>query len=313
MVTPVERTRPLDYAHIVRILNHAKDLGCNFVRLSHYPHSQHMARAADELGLLVWEEIPVYWAVDFESETTLATAKSQMREMIERDRNRASVVLWSIANETPEGEARNRFLASLAEHVRSLDDSRLVTAALVTDPRELAEFFIGYYLPALLGIERDEWVYRVHDPLFETVDVPALNEYFGWYYAPGFAQALGLPLGYVRDQILEILPEIRIRNQFGKPIIISEFGAGAKRGLKSSKATIWSEDYQALVYAAQLKMISSNEMIKGLAPWILKDFRSHYRTSPGIQDFYNRKGIIDEKGRPKAAFSVLQEFYRATQ
>jgi len=313
-----------------------KKLGANFVRLAHYPHNINMSRLADEIGLLLWEEVPVYWGIAWENEQTYAIASNQIRELVTRDINRASVIIWSLANETPPSPARQKFLSGMAGEVRALDDTRLVSAALfggggaefrgvlrriaeraMADQsldkvaRESAKKWLAS-LGSEPGMETEITV-MLEDPLGEIIDVIGYNEYFGWYYAPGFAQALGLPLGYVRDSILEILPEIQIRNLFGKPIIISEFGAGAKRDLRSDEATIWSEDYQALVYAAQVKMIRSNEMIKGLTPWILKDFRSHYRTLPGIQDFYNRKGIVDEKGRPKKAFSVLQEYYQSSE
>ena len=316
--------------------NIVKKLGANFVRLAHYPHNINMARLADEMGLLLWEEVPVYWGIAWENEQTYATAKAQIRELITRDINRASVIIWSLANETPQSTARQKFLSGLADEVRSLDSTRLVSAALLGEMekqftnvlRRIAERALAdQSLDKAARTSAAEWLASLEsasptqkeitvmlaDPLGEIVDVIGYNEYFGWYYAPRFAPVLGLPLGFVRESILEILPDIRFRNPFGKPIIISEFGAGAKRGLRSPEATIWSEDYQAKVYAAQVKMIDSNSMIRGLAPWILKDFRSHYRTLPGIQDFYNRKGIVDEKGRPKKAFGVLQEFYRSTE
>jgi len=298
-------------AQAEEILGLARELGCNFVRLAHYTHSQHMARVADELGLLVWEEIPVYWAVDFENEATLATAKSQMREMIERDRNRASVALWSIANETPEGEARNHFLRSLADHVRALDDTRLVTAALITDPRELAEFFIGYYVPALLGIERDEWIYPVHDPLFDVVDVPALNEYFGWYYSGGLAAVTPFTSFHARRVMLDHIDRIRIAHPGGKPFVISETGAGAKRGLHvpEERLAVFSEEYQALVYRKQTEFFERQSGLAGVSPWILKDFRSPLRMYQGVQDYWNLKGLVSDDGEKKLAFHVLREWY----
>jgi len=298
-------------AQAAELLGHARDLGCNFVRLAHYTHSQHMARLADEMGLLVWEEIPVYWAVDFENESTLATAKAQMREMIERDRNRASVILWSIANETPEGEARNRFLAELAAHVRALDDTRLVTAALVTDPSELAEFFVKDYLPALFGFELDEWVYPVHDPLFEVVDVPALNEYFGWYYSGGLAAVTPFSSHYARRVMLDHIGRIRVEHPGGKPFVISETGAGAKHGMRVPEAelAVFSEEYQALVYRKQVEFFRNQSGLAGVSPWILKDFRSPLRMYQGVQDYRNLKGLVSDAGERKLAFGVLRDYY----
>jgi beta-glucuronidase len=312
-----------------------KELGANFARLAHYPHNSYMARLADEMGLLLWEEVPVYWGIDWENEETYAIASTQIRELVTRDINRASVVIWSLANETPPSPARQNFLSRMADEVRALDRSRLISAALFGGGGpEFQDILLRIASLALADEGLDaaskasvqEWLastggnsdtqsdptINLHDPLGEILDVIGYNEYFGWYYAPGFAQTLGLPLGYMRETILEMLPDIRIRNNFGKPIIISEFGAGSKRGLRSEDATIWSEDYQALVYAAQVKMIGSNSMIKGLTPWILKDFRSHYRTLPDVQDFYNRKGLVDEQGQKKKAFDVLRRFYQSS-
>ena len=67
---------------------------------------------ADELGLLLWTEVPVYWAIQWENPVVYANAERQLSEMIVRDKNRASIILWSVANETPQGDARLKFLSS---------------------------------------------------------------------------------------------------------------------------------------------------------------------------------------------------------
>jgi beta-glucuronidase len=138
-----------------QMLETARDLACNFVRLAHYPHHENAARLADRLGILLWEEIPVYWHVDFANPAALAGARNQLRELILRDRNRASVIIWSIANETPRTSERLSFLEELAACARRLDSTRLVSAALLPLP---------------------------DDPLLPQMDVLAVNEYFGWYY-----------------------------------------------------------------------------------------------------------------------------------
>ena len=89
-----------------------------------------MTKMADKMGLMVWSEVPVYWTIQWENESVLANAQNQITEMITRDKNRASVVLWSVANETPVKESRTLFLKTLTEKVKSLDPTRLVTAAL---------------------------------------------------------------------------------------------------------------------------------------------------------------------------------------
>ena len=108
--------------------------------------------------------------------------------------------------------------------------------------------------------------------------------------------------------MFEIMEDISITTPYNKPIHISEFGAGAKFGYKNSNK-IWTEEYQATVYEHQLKMILNNPEIQGMTPWILKDFRAMLRPLPEIQDFYNRKGLVDEEGNQKKAYKILQEFY----
>ncbi len=140
------------------LLGHAKSLGCNFVRLAHYPHNEHMIRAADKLGLLVWEEIPVYWTIEWDNEKTYDNAQNQIAEVIERDRNRASVIIWSMANETPTSAARNVFLNKLAKFTRAKDNSRLISAALEQK-----------------NYKDDPFTRTISDPFAEVVDILSFN------------------------------------------------------------------------------------------------------------------------------------------
>lgn len=257
------------------LLGWAEELGANFVRLAHYQHDEHMVREADRRGLLAWCELPVYWGIAFEDETVLANGLAQADELVRRDRSRASVILWSVANETLPGDDRLRFLGALVDRVRALDPTRLTTAALLTLPS--AD-------PAL----------HIDDPLGELVDVVAINQYLGWYYG---------------DR--EDIPAIRFSTDFGKPIVFSELGAGAKFGKHGDEDEIWTEEFQAAVYRAQIAMIKAQPDCVGLSPWILKDFRTPMRTLPGIQDGYNRKGLVSEEGEKKLAFDVLADFYRS--
>lgn len=305
--------RAHSFAHAEETLGLAKELGCNFVRLAHYPHPDAMARTADRLGLLVWAELPVYWAVDFANEDTLALARQMFSELIARDRNRASVVLWSLGNETPASEARDVFFARLAEHVRREDPSRLLTAALLTGQEALAPLLLRYYLPAALGLEREEWIFRIDDGLERVVDVAAVNEYFGWYYSG--ALGLATPLGSQRARriMLDNMDRIQFVTHEAKPLIVSELGAGAKYGLRaeSDAIRVYSEDYQVEVYERQLSMLSDQSTVRGISPWVLKDFRAPLRLYQGVQDYWNRKGLVSETGERKAAFAVLQSHYQA--
>jgi len=253
-------------------------LNGNFARLAHYPHNETMVRAADELGLLVWSEIPVYWRVAFDDSVALDKARRMLAEMILRDRNRASIALWSVGNETPEGEARNAFMAQLASDVRALDPTRLVTAALLTG-RENRE-----------GVP----VKFMSDPLARSLDVMAVNTYDGWYGGDRLDNLANIEWDVPRD----------------KPLLFSEFGAGAKAGRRDTgEPAKFSEEYQAEYYRATLAMVGRIPNLAGMSPWILKDFRSPRRQRPGIQDGWNRKGLVSETGERKAAFGVLADWY----
>jgi len=255
------------------LLNWAKELGCNYVRLAHYPHDQRMTRAADRLGLMVWSEIPVYWAEEFGNPAVLAKAQQQLSEEIRRDRNKVSVMLWSVANETPLTPERTAFLTKLAGDVRKLDPTRLVTAALLVRSQGHDKY--------------------VDDPLGEALDVIGINEYIGWYEET--PQDADLTHWHIAYQ---------------KPLIVSEFGGDAKAGLHGAATERWTEEYQASIFQHQLPMLAKIPQFRGLSPWILVDFRSPMRQLPGLQDGFNRKGLISDQGQKKQAFFLLQSTYR---
>jgi beta-glucuronidase len=257
-----------------KLLGWALELGANFVRLAHYPHDEHVVRAADEMGLLVWAEIPVYWTIDWENRATFENARNQLTEVITRDRNRASVVLWSVGNETPVTPSRLRFMRELVGCARKLDPTRLVSAAL---ERQTV----------------DPHTERIDDPLGADLDVLGCNEYLGWY--------VGLP-----DR-----PDgVRWTTRHDKPLIMTELGADALHGHHGDELTRWTEEYQAAFYEHQIRMLEGISFLRGMSPWILADFRSPRRPLPGVQDGWNRKGLLSDRGERKLAFGVLQAHYR---
>lgn len=272
---PIRGGRAFSEEDARMLLGWAKELNCNYVRLAHYPHSEYMARLADEMGIMVWEENPVYWTILWNNPSTYDNAKSQLTDLITRDKNRASVIIWSMANETPVSEARNNFLKNLAGVARSLDSTRLISAAMEVhvDPKN-----------PLTKI--------VEDPFAPYVDIVNFNEYIGWY-----------------DGLPEKCDKVHWSIQYNKPVMISEFGADALQGLHGDSLTRWTEEYQEDVYKRTLKMLSKIPQFRGLSPWILCDFRSPRRVLPNIQDGWNRKGLIGENGTKKKAFWTLKNFY----
>jgi len=257
------------------LLTWAKELGVNFVRLAHYPHNEFMLREADRLGIMVWSEIPVYWTILWENPATLENAQNQLREMITRDKNRAAVIIWSMANETPLSNARLSFLRKLIEHARSLDNSRLISAAMER-----------HYL-------NDTTTQMIDDPLGEYVDVFGCNEYVGWY-----------------DGLPEKADRVEWKMKYQKPLIMTEFGAEAPYGNHGDPLTRWTEEYQENAYQHQVSMLKRIPFLRGTCPWILMDFRSPRRPLTGIQDFHNRKGLISDRGEKKKAFFVMQRYYQ---
>jgi beta-glucuronidase len=254
------------------LLGWAKELGCNFVRLAHYPHDETMLRAADRMGLLVWSENPVYWAVEFDNPKVFAKAEQQLDEEINTSRNHAAIILWSMANETPITEARTKFIGALAERARVLDPTRLITAALL--------------------VRGEGHTKIVDDPLGKSLDVIGTNEYIGWY-----------------EQHPETADVTDWRIEYQKPLIMSEFGGDAKAGLHGGDDERWTEEYQANIYRHQFGMLNRIPQLRGMSPWCLMDFRSPNRPLVGIQDEFNRKGLISDQGEKKKAFFVLQKEY----
>jgi beta-glucuronidase len=268
-------TRKMDWAQAESLLRLAKEeLGCNFVRLAHYPHSERMTRTADKLGLLVWSEVPVYQAIAVTHPPTRELAVRMVSENVLRDRNRASIIIWSVANETPINEARNAFLGEMIDRVRKLDPTRLVSAALDRTRKE-GDVII------------------VDDPLGEQLDILAVNEYEGWY----------------GDRHIDRITDITWDTPYDKPMMFSEFGAGAKAGNHGPKHERWTEEYQEHFYRQTLAMAENIPFLRGASPWILKDFRSPRRFHGLYQNFWNRKGLVSETGVKKLAFSVLRDWY----
>jgi beta-glucuronidase len=219
----------------------------------------------------------VYQNIDFAAPAMQAKLETMLAEMIGRDRNRAAVAFWGIANETFPSEARNAALTALAARARQLDPTRPVAAA-----------FFGP------GIHDGKVV--ASDPLFSAIDVIGINQYFGWY----------TPWPMEPEQVRWESP--------GKPMLISEFGAEARLGNRGADdvASAWNEEFQAEFYRKQLRMLRRIPFLSGTVPWVLMDFRSPVRLHP-FQQGYNRKGLLSEGGDKKLAWQVIHDFYEEKQ
>ncbi len=248
-----------------------KDMNGNYARLAHYPHSRLFARIADEMGLLLWEELPVYWGIDFANPKTFKDAENQLAELIARDANRASVIIWSVGNENADAPERLDFMARLAHTARIMDSTRLISAACLIDPEKLL----------------------MTDPLVDELDVLGINEYYGWY-----------------DPDVTKVKTLLDNSAPSKPVIMTEFGACAVNGFHASHDVLFTEERQEWIFRRQVEVFAQCPYIKGYSPWLLYDFRSPRRLNH-FQAHYNRKGLIasDKKTRKKA-FSVMADYYK---
>lgn len=274
---PQRMGRAFSRADAVMLLNEAKDLGVNMIRLAHYPQNEYTVRLAEEMGIVLWQEIPIWQGIDFADHNTRDKAQNMLTEMISRDKNRCAVGFWGVANETKPSAERNDFLKSLLETGRAIDTTRLYVAAF-----DLVEF------------DKGKKVFTMDDPFTANLDVVAVNKYMGWYHPWPLTPA---------EAVWDVTPD--------KPLIISEFGGEALFGQSGSRDVVssWSEDYQARLYEDNLRMFENIPNLAGVSPWILFDFRSPFRFHPTNQEGWNRKGLISDKGQRKKAWKIMHDYY----
>jgi beta-glucuronidase len=276
--------RGLNLPLIVRDGELLKWVGANSYRTSHYPYSEEAMQLADRLGLLVIDEIPAV-SLNFSDSADLIARRStqcvqQIEELVARDKNHPSVILWCVANEPMAGtplrgdapaaavDAGVQFFTRLLERTRALDASRPVT---------------------LVGVQGGppEWL-----GLF---DVVAINRYYGWY-------ALGGRLDQAAEALARELDDLHKR--FGKPIMLTEFGADTVAGTHSQPEEMWSEEYQVELLRRYLDVAGSRPFVAGVHVWNFADFK----TGQGIirTSGLNLKGVFTRDRRPKMAAHFLR-------
>lgn len=266
-----------DALHI-RDMEIIKDDGFNFVRLAHYPQDPSVLEAADRLGLIIWEEIPVVNQISLSDEFA-ENAKRMLTEMIRQHRNHPSIILWGYMNEVFLGpkmsdehvRATVKLARALEEVCRREDPSRATTIAFDNGAREL------YHTSGLSAVTQ----------------VVGWNLYHGWYYDtfPDFGKFL--------DEEHRRFPR--------RPLIVSEYGANGDTRLHSlaprrSDSTL---EWQRMYHEAYLPQINARPFLAGAAVWNQFDFGSEFRgeTIPHI----NQKGLYTFDRRPKDT----SYFYRA--
>jgi len=251
----------------------------NLVRLAHYPHSENTVKEAEKMGLMVWDELPIYQHIQFSDSLVPKKIETMLKEMVARDKNRAAVTIWSLSNETYPGTPnRNEAHISSTQTCKAIDSTRVITQVIKKK---------GY----------GNNTFTVHDSLYKYSDIVAINEYIRWY----------IPW---QGKPSDTKWEIDFPN---KPVFISEFGGEALYGnndLPSDEASNWTEEYQEQIYKDQVKMFKTIPNLAGVCPWILFDYKSLSRMNQIYQNGYNRKGLISENGEKKEAWYIMSRYYK---
>ena len=290
---------------IAGIIARAKDLGCNFLRCAHYPYAESWGRAMDKAGLLWWEEVPVYWLPNVQQEHMTRQALGMLRETIERDWNRASLIVWSVSNECA-GDAGHSFDMEGGNYpywvkacglVRELDDSRLVSSAECGNRRTLA----GGWSPDRADAFTDNfadarWIPAHPDAFYELFDVLAGNVYV-------FNTGDGLTAYHKYADMLR---------GYNKPLMVSEFGSMSLRGSDQKTGvtpkTLGSEARHCQILREAYQSFRQLPEISGYMPWCLSDVRvpMHWRWYNAGQAVF-RYGLLDEHGREKESYGVARD------
>lgn len=257
---------------IVKDYSLMKWIGANSFRTSHYPYSEEMMDMADKQGFLVIDEIPAVGLFFGKAiEKRLALCKQYLSELIARDKNHPSVIIWSVANEPHSTGPKARvFFKELCEHAKQLDPSRLVT------------------LVSMLGLKEES---------LEYFDIICLNRYYGWYTEPGQIDLACQKL----DEELKKLFKVH-----KKPIILSEFGAGAIAGLHTHPPEMFTEEYQAELIGKYCELIESKPYMAGEHVWCFADFKAVQDPSRVV---LNRKGVFTRTREPKMAAHLLRRIW----
>ncbi|QPC80831.1 hypothetical protein G4Y79_14055 [Phototrophicus methaneseepsis] len=265
----------IDYSDLMLL----RDMGCNFIRGSHYPQTRSFLDLCDELGFMMWVE-SIGWGhtVGHLTDPHFVNAQhAHIAEMIAMSENHPSIILWGILNEGYSyDEKTTPTYAALLGQIREEDPTRPVTYACN---------------------------YPFTDAHLDLVDVVSINQYPGWYQGE---------LEDVPQLIDDFINYVDEHGQADKPIIISEIGAGAIYGWRDSHHTRWSEGYQSALLETVIKhLFFDRDRVCGLAIWQYHDIRTTQLARMALarpRDF-NNKGVLDEYRRPKEAYQVVKRLF----
>ncbi|MFI3319833.1 MAG: glycoside hydrolase family 2 TIM barrel-domain containing protein [Rikenellaceae bacterium] len=278
---PHDRRRAVNAEDAKFLLDAVIELGCNYLRYAHIPPTEHMARMCDELGIITWEEIPAWGnMLAYDNPEVCDLMTQMMDEMIQRDKNRCNVCIWSVANETKATDkARNTYLEDLVKKCREWDNTRAISAASNCS-------YLDKENPLKLVLK---------DPLADHLDIVGVNKYLGWYGNWGGDPA-----------------KTEWIARADKPLLVTEFGAGvvyANYG-DANNSSSWSEGYGEQLYKDYVKFFANIPNLCGVTPWVMFDFRSPTRPNLRHQQGWNRKGLLSEFGEKKQIWYVMHDYYK---
>ncbi|XP_032293202.1 beta-glucuronidase isoform X4 [Drosophila virilis] len=270
------RGKGLDNALMTRDFNLLKWIGANAYRTSHYPYSEESMQFADQHGIMIIDECP---SVDTENfnQVLLDKHKSSLEQLVHRDRNHPSVVMWSIANEPRTGQLNaDTYFQFVANFTRSLDSTRPITAAIAVPSKD--------------------------DKAGRHLDIISFNRYNAWYSNTG-------RLDMVTQRVIN---EATAWNyKYDKPVIMAEYGADTLEGLHLQPSYVWSEEFQAEVFSQHFKAFDALRRQK----WFIGEFVWNFADFKTAQSYTrvggNKKGVFTRARQPKAAAHLLRQRYFA--
>lgn len=269
--------RGLSLPLIIRDFDLLNWIGANSFRTSHYPYAEEWYDFADRNGILIIGETPLVGLCEriFAEPNLLRRSKQLVRDMIDRDHHHPSVIMWSVANEPwIESEEGADFIRELLAEARAADQSRPVTYVAHNDT-------------------------SVNAPCHDC-DVVSVNRYGGWYDFPG-----DIPTG--TKYLEEVLS--KYRKTFGKPVLLSEFGADAIPGQHALPATMFTEEFQADIIEAQILAAEAHEGVIGTHVWAFSDFKTGQSITRAVR---NHKGVFTRERTPKMAAHRIRKLWQET-
>jgi len=261
-------------------------IGANSYRTSHYPYDEEMMRLADKLGFLIIDEVPAvslgFWSNDLEELKPLfENHKKSIKELIKRDKNHPSVISWSITNEPNlwaeefyQNEASKKYFKKLYDFTKKLDDSRPIMSISMAAHKE-------------------------DDVVLESCDIIGINRYYGWYTKPVDLEQAGKDLAKELDATFE---------KYGKPIMVTEFGADTVEGLHATTAQMFTEEFQTAFIFKYLEVMEPREFVAGAHVWNFADFMTpqHFR-----RVVLNKKGVFTRDRNPKSVAFKLRDHWNS--